>query len=102
MALIPIASLRRQVLSIMDRIGPAAGVLLLSYKRDRRVAIVYLDQDRFRIREDGFVHREKVVSRAELPRLLKTVIRREFPRSRKVRLIRIDETAALDRSVVRN
>ncbi len=38
------------------------------------------------VRERGYEEREQTVPVSELPRLLKTIIKREFPRSRKVRI----------------
>ncbi len=98
MSLVNIGSVRSEVLRILDRNSvPAAGLELLSYKRDRMVAVIRLDDSRFLLRERGFVDQEIEVDRAGLARLLKTVIRREFPRSRKVRVLKFSDPEELER-----
>lgn len=97
MPLINIDSVRSQVLRELARQDPPGGIELLSYKRNRSVAIQCLDEDTFLIQERGYVEQEMVSSQRELPRLLKVLIKREFPRSRKVRLVRFDHPDALVR-----
>jgi hypothetical protein len=88
MALVPIDSLRRQVLRIADKCVLHGGVELLSYKRDRGITLVRQDEDDFLVIENGFEQQEVVVDRSGLPRILKTLFKREFPRSHKVRLLK--------------
>jgi len=86
MALVNIDSLHRQVLQVLGRTEPPAGVELLSYKRNRSVAVIVLPGGRAIVRERGYQEQEMTVAGDELPKILKTMIKREFPRSRKVRL----------------
>ena len=75
---------------------PPGGVALFSYKRNRFVAIIRQDEETFLIKEDGYIVQE-VVSRTDgLSRLLKEMIKREFPRSRKVRLVKFIDPSALE------
>ncbi len=97
MSLVNIDSVRSQALRLLDRTKPPGGIELLSYKRNRLVAILCLDSGGFLVRENGYKEQELTVARDQLPRLLKTIIRREFPRSRKVRLVKFQDPAALDR-----
>jgi recombinational DNA repair protein RecR len=57
-----------------------------SYKRDRKILVVKSAEDVLRIIEDGFDSGEYVVLLAEFRKLMKTLIRREFPRSTKIRI----------------
>ncbi len=97
MALVNISSARQQALRILESVTPPGGVELLSYKRNRSVAIIRHQGDRFIIREQGYVVRELEVGRDRLSRLLKTLIKREFPRSRKVRFFRFTHPDQLAR-----
>lgn len=97
MSLVNIDSVRSQVLRLLNRIEPPGGVELLSYKRNRSVAIVCCHDGDYLVREKGYAEQELVVGREQLSRLLKIVIKREFPRSRKVRLFKFQDPAALDR-----
>lgn len=97
MALVSIEALRRQVLHLLAKIGPPAGVELLSYKRDRSIALMCGKDGAYRIIEHGFAEQECIVDAAGLPRLLKTMIKREFPRSHKVRLLKISSPDELTR-----
>jgi hypothetical protein len=91
MSLVNIGSIRLQALRMLDKqTAPGSGLELFTYKRDRGVGIVRLDADTFLVREHGFVDQESEVKRAGLPKLLKTIIKREFPRSHKVRVIPFD------------
>jgi hypothetical protein len=57
-----------------------------SYKRNRSVLFVKLDASHVFIVEDGFEKNEFQVALDALPKLLKKLLKREFPRSRKIRL----------------
>ena len=97
MSLVNIGSVRSQVLRLLDRIKPPGGIELLSYKRNRSVAILCCQDGDYLVKEKGYAEQELAVDRDQLSRLLKTVIKREFPRSRKVRLIKFQDPAELDR-----
>lgn len=101
MALVPIQTLRTQVMRVLRRTEPPAGIELLSYKRDRGIAVFPDGKGRFRVVEKGFAVQELVVGDDELGRVLKTMFKREFPRSRKVRLVRLASPADLARKKVR-
>ncbi|UZP69073.1 hypothetical protein N1030_08920 [Desulfovibrio mangrovi] len=58
-----------------------------TYKRNRSVALVRTGYDAFTVIEDGFEQeRWEEVSMEKLKRLLKQLLKKEFPRSHKVRL----------------
>lgn len=97
MALINISAVRKKTIITLMKTSPPGGVALFSYKRDRSVAIIRQDEITFLIKERGYIVQE-VVSRTEgLSRLLKDMIKREFPRSRKVRLIKFVDPSELEK-----
>jgi len=57
-----------------------------SYKRDRGLLVVRLDPQRLRLIEQGFVEHVLECDEGELARTLRPLIKREFPRSNKLRL----------------
>ncbi len=57
-----------------------------SYKRDRALLLIRLSPERIQIEEDGFEQHRFEVAEPDLRRLLKTLIKREFPRSNKLRV----------------
>lgn len=98
MALINITSLQKRAMQILASQKAPAGIELLSYKRNRTIAIVLQSADRCLVLEKGYKEQEIEASMAELPRLLKTMIKREFPRSRKVRVFKFDHPDELERT----
>ena len=70
----------------LRKLAPGRGIVLLTYKRDRSLTIVRLDRDGYEIREDGFEKRTHRTDGDGLKRLLKTLLKREFPRSNKIRV----------------
>ncbi|MCP4108836.1 MAG: hypothetical protein GY749_25380 [Desulfobacteraceae bacterium] len=64
---------------------------LRTYKRNRSVIIVKKDEDCFLILENGFFQDEFEVSFSKLPGTLRTLLKKEFPRSRKIRLYAMGE-----------
>lgn len=78
--LIPTVISRLKALAVNDCID------LRTYKRDRSVVILKTAEDSFRIIEDGFFKEETEADLAKMPKLLKALVKKEFPRSNKVRL----------------
>ncbi|MBM9513240.1 hypothetical protein [Desulfogranum marinum] len=96
MALINISAVRKKTITTLMKTTPPGGVALFSYKRNRSVALIRQDEEIFLIKEHGYIVQE-VVSRTDgLSRLLKEMIKREFPRSRKVRLVKFKDPAELE------
>lgn len=86
MALINIDDALRRAVSTLKKAQPPAGLELLTYKRNRGVAVTKLEDGTYQVHERGYREEVSVVSERELSRLLKTILKRECPRSRKVRL----------------
>lgn len=97
MALINISAIRKKTLAVLAQTSPPGGVELLSYKRNRSIALLLQENGEFLVKERGYLDQEVVSNRNGLPRLLKEMIKREFPRSRKVRLIKFQHPEELER-----
>jgi hypothetical protein len=63
---------------------------LRTYKRNRSVVIAKLAEDDLLVIEDGFFKERFRIKGAKLRKLLKTLVKKEFPRSRKIRLYVLD------------
>ena len=97
MALINIDSLLKKVTSSLAKLDPDQGLEILSYKRNRGIDILKGDGDSVWVRERGYVEEEHETDLDGLPKLLKSLFKREFPRSRKVRLYQIANPEELGR-----
>ena len=97
MALVNIASIIADTEHAMKQLAPPGGVALLSYKRNRSIAVIKQSSGNFRLRERGYHEQELEISPLHLARELKTMIKREFPRSRKIRLCKFSDQGELDK-----
>jgi hypothetical protein len=86
MALVNIEHILSKVLRTLEKMAPPQGIEILSYKRNRGVAVLRQENDTLLVRERGYDEKEYSVNIQELPKLLKSLLKHEFPRSRKVRL----------------
>jgi hypothetical protein len=59
---------------------------LRTYKRNRSLVIVKKSEDNFLIIEDGYFHVRYHLKSDKLKKTLKALLKKEFPRSHKVRL----------------
>ena len=62
-----------------------------SYKRDRGFMLIRLDADTTRVVEDGFEKQRLDVAAGDLKKTLKEMVKREFPRSNKLRVYDLGE-----------
>ena len=97
MALVNIDSVLRTLLQRLAKLQPPQGVELLSYKRNRAIAVLLQEGGRFLVRERGYREEERVVNGGELQKHLKALIKYQFPRSRKVRMYQVDGPAELEK-----
>ncbi len=86
MALVNIESALRKVLNSLKKAQEGSGLEMLSYKRNRGITVLKESPDSFVLRERGYENREISCTSKELQRHLKAMMKREFPRSRKVRI----------------
>lgn len=97
MALVNIDTALRDAVRIISKCPENSGVELLSYKRNRTVALIRLSDSTIHIRENGYIVEESDIDMSELQKKLKTIIKREFPRSRKVRFFKFSSPDELIR-----
>jgi len=95
MALINIQSAIKRVQQIVRKLEPPHGVEMLTYKRNRGITIIKIDDDTVSIQERGYAEQTRLVEINELGRTLKAIAKREFPRSRKVRIYQLDSPYCL-------
>ncbi|MEN8141729.1 MAG: hypothetical protein ABFR97_10970 [Thermodesulfobacteriota bacterium] len=96
MAMVNIDSLARQVKTLLKKMVPGQGLEILTYKRNRGLAIIKAENELLWVREHGYHAEEWQIAPAALSRLLKSICKREFPRSRKVRLYRLASRDEMD------
>jgi len=70
----------------LDKLPSGHALDLRTYKRNRSVIIVKRSDDTYRIIEDGFSRDRFTVPAGKLKKTLQKLLKKEFPRSRKVRL----------------
>lgn len=87
MALINLAAVPKQITALLSK--DIHGVELLTYKRNRGITITKDHKCLLHVKERGYHEEEWVVDQTNLAKLLKTLLKREFPRSRKVRLYQL-------------
>lgn len=97
MALINIDSILSETKRRLATTLVGAGVELMSYKRDRTIAIIAIEGGAFCLRERGFRDTEKIITSDQLGKHLKKLIKIEFPRSRKIRLHKFSNEEELNR-----
>jgi hypothetical protein len=99
MALVNIESVQKRVLDQLKKTPERQGVEILSYKRNRGISLVRSAGDSVTVRERGYCDREMTVTLSALPKLLRSMIGTEFPRSRKVRVYRLADPEAAGREM---
>ena len=97
MALTNIATLLTDVERTLKKIRFPGGIELLSYKRNRGIAILKQEDMTLELREFGYKEQRFIIPGNRLTKELKTMIKREFPRSRKVRLVKLADPKDLER-----
>ena len=95
MALMNIQSAVKRVLQIVAKLDPPQGVEILTYKRNRGITIIKIDADTLSIQERGYENNTFQVAMDDLAKQLKSIVKREFPRSRKVRVYQLDSPYCL-------
>ncbi len=96
MALINIQTAIKRVEQIIRKIDPPHGVEILTYKRNRGISIIKIDDENLSVLERGYEENTFQTTTAGLAKLLKSIAKREFPRSRKVRIYQLDSPYCLE------
>lgn len=97
MSLVNIETVHRQTLRLLAKMSSPSGVELLSFKRNRHVSLELVSDHLVRVRERGYIEQDLTISMENLSRALKVIIKREFPRSRKVRIVKFSHSDELER-----
>ena len=84
--MLDIAAVIPIVLRRLKKLATGHYLDLQTYKKDRSVLIVKQGEDDFLLIENGFQREEFRADATKLKKLLKTLLKKEFPRSNKVRL----------------
>ena len=87
--MVDIFSAANTVIRRLAGVPEGSGIRMLTFKKDRSVTIIRIDAGTFRVIEQGFENREFVVEEKRLRKTVKNLLKREFPRSRKVRLSKV-------------
>jgi hypothetical protein len=98
MALVNIDSVIRNLLQKLEKLNHPQGIELLSYKRNRSIAVLLLADNTFLVREKGYREEEVIIDKEGLQNHLKRLIKYEFPRSRKIRMYQINNPLELEKS----
>ena len=64
---------------------------LQTYKRNRSLIVAKMDEEDLLVLENGYFKERFRVSRQKLKKLLKILLKKEFPRSQKIRLYVMDK-----------
>ncbi len=94
MALVNRNNVLETIISLLNKAGH--GVEILTYKRNRGVTIIKDSKCLLHVSERGYQQKDWLVDQGELPKLIKKLLKREFPRSRKVRLYQLKSPEDFD------
>jgi hypothetical protein len=89
------ASLIPNLLAKLEKLPSGEAIDLRTYKRNRSILIIKKTIDTYVIVENGFYQDRMRIPSSQLKKTLKTLVKREFPRSNKVRVYHLgswDET----------
>lgn len=75
-----------EVLRRLRKMETGDSLELMTWKKDRSLLLVKRRGDEVVVYERGFVEEEHRVEFSKLKKLLKTLLKREFPRSHKIRV----------------
>lgn len=88
------ATALQTVLRRAKKIPVGHAIDLRTYKRNRSVVIKRIGDDEYDVVEKGFHEDRFQVSHGKMKKLLKTLLKKEFPRSTKIRLYDLGEADA--------
>lgn len=97
MALVNIDTVQFELKRYLKSCPIGGGLEIMSYKRNRTVAVILKESDRLLVIEKGYQVQEFEFSSENLSKKLKPILKREFPRSRKLRLFKFKDQLELER-----
>lgn len=74
----------QETLARLSEIAEGEGLLLRPYKKDRSVYVIRRNKGAIQVCERGFANNDFRVPEGKVKKILKTLCKREFPRSNKV------------------
>ncbi|MCJ2164887.1 MULTISPECIES: hypothetical protein [unclassified Pseudodesulfovibrio] len=80
------------VLRRLDKLPMGHAMDMRTYKRNRSVLIRRTGPDAFEVTESGFHEERFLIPLSRMKKLLKGLLKKEFPRSTKIRLYDLGET----------
>ncbi|WP_320006208.1 hypothetical protein [Maridesulfovibrio sp.] len=84
------ASALETVLLKLKKVPVGLGLDMRTYKRDRSVLILRTGEDTYVVIEDGFEQARFDENSKSLKKVLKRLLKKEFPRSNKIRVYDVD------------
>ena len=84
--MIEIGNVIPQLMKRLPKLDIGCYLEVRSYKRDRGLLIVRMEEDDYEIIEDGFSKQSHHSGIEKMSKVLKSIIKREFPRSKKLRI----------------
>lgn len=97
MALINRDAALHEALRIITSSRIGSGIELMSYKRNRSVALIRISEERVIMKERGYDEQNTNLHISSLKKKLKAAISKEFPRSRKIRFHKFNDEIELKR-----
>lgn len=82
------------ILTRLKKLPIGHAIDLRTYKRNRSVAIARVGEDEFDVVQKGFHEDRFLVPLSKMKKLLKNLLKKEFPRSTKMRLYDLGESSA--------
>ena len=77
------------ILTRLKKLPVGKGLDLRTFKRDRSICIMKMGNDEFEAKENGFEQATFKTDTKGMRKLLKTLLKKEFPRSNKIRVYEI-------------
>ncbi|HID70830.1 MAG TPA: hypothetical protein EYP35_10350 [Desulfobacterales bacterium] len=84
----------QEAVARLSKLGEGEGLLLQPYKKDRSVYVIRRENT-YLVVERGFARKEFIVDTKKIKKLLKTLCRKEFPRSNRIWLNYVSQENAV-------
>lgn len=88
--MLDIAGAIPNIITKLKKLPVGRGLDLRTFKRDRSVLILRTAEDEYTVNENGFEQTVFETNIKGMKKLLKTLLKREFPRSNKIRVYEVE------------
>lgn len=89
--MIDMANALPTIITRTKRLAVGEGLDLRTFKRDRSIIITRTSEDTYSVIENGFHHETFQTNHSGLKKIMKKLLKKEFPRSNKVRVYPVAE-----------